>query len=88
MLMFLRVILTGIKNLGQCLCPRCLTRKDEVPLMGTKVDMKRRLRRMQKDDRIHCREVDDAQALIFQLGVSVDGTHVQNILNSESLVPT
>ncbi|KAG2337819.1 hypothetical protein BDR05DRAFT_952336 [Suillus weaverae] len=36
-LMLLRVILTGIKNLGQCLCLCCLTKKDEVPLMGSRL---------------------------------------------------
>lgn len=86
--MLLRVILTGIKNMGQCLCPRCLTKKDEVPLMGSRLDMKRRIRRMRKDDRIHLREIDDARALIFQLGAPVDGTRVKAILNDESLVPT
>jgi hypothetical protein len=83
-----RVILSGIKNLGQCPCPRCLTKKTEINLMGTKRDMKRRIRRMRKDDRKHHREVEDARKLIFQLGVPVDGSRVKKILNDESLVPT
>jgi hypothetical protein len=87
-LMLLRVILSGIKSLGQCPCLRCLTKKTEIPLMGTKRDMKCRIRHMRKDDGKHHREVEDAGRLIFQLGVPVDGSRVKNILNDESLVPT
>ncbi|KAG2042377.1 hypothetical protein BDR03DRAFT_979010 [Suillus americanus] len=83
-----KVILSGIKSLGQCPCAPCLMKKSEVHLMGTKRDMKRRIKCMQKDDRKHHREVEDAWTLIFQLGVPVDGSHVKNILNDESLVPT
>ncbi|KAG2343104.1 hypothetical protein BDR05DRAFT_976158 [Suillus weaverae] len=83
-----KVILTGIKNLGQCLCPRCLTWKDEVHLMGMKHDMKWCIRCRCKDDwRLH-REVEDTRVLIFQSGASVDGTHVKNVLNNKSSVPT
>jgi hypothetical protein len=56
--------------------------------MGTKVDMKRWIGRMWKDNRIHCREINDAQVLIFQVGAPIDGTRVKNILNEKSLVPT
>jgi hypothetical protein len=56
--------------------------------MGTRRDMKRRLRRMRKDDSILRREVDDARVLIFQSGISVDGTRVKDILNGKSLAPT
>jgi len=50
--------------------------------------MKHCLRRMCKDDSILRHEVDDAQVLIFQSGISVDGTRVKDILNSKSLAPT
>ncbi|KAG2064475.1 hypothetical protein BDR04DRAFT_1130754 [Suillus decipiens] len=83
-----KVILSGIKSLGQCPCPRCLTKKTEIPLMGTKHDMKHRIRHMRKDDGKHHREVEDAHRLIFQLGVPVDGSCIKNILNDESLVLT
>lgn len=56
--------------------------------MGTKLDMKRRVKRLRKDDRKHQREIEDARSLIFRLGASVDGTRVRRILNDESLVPT
>jgi hypothetical protein len=56
--------------------------------MGTKRDMRRRMKRLRKDDERHQRQIKAARALIFQKGASVDGTRVRNILNEESLVPT
>ncbi|KAG2337487.1 hypothetical protein BDR05DRAFT_978477 [Suillus weaverae] len=83
-----KVILSGIKSLGQCPCLRCLTKKTEIPLMGTKCDMKLQIRRMRKDDWKHHQEVEDAWKLIFQLGVPVAGSCVKKILNDELLVLT
>ncbi|KAG2342574.1 hypothetical protein BDR05DRAFT_886243, partial [Suillus weaverae] len=48
-----KVILSGIKNLGQCTCPHCLMKKTKIPLMGTKCNMKRQIRCMRKDDQKH-----------------------------------
>ena len=55
--------------------------------MGSKLDMKRRIRRLHVDDRAHQRGIEDARVLIFKKGVSVDGARVKGILNDESLVP-
>jgi hypothetical protein len=57
-------------------------------MMGTKLDMKRHERTQQIDDERWRRRVEQAWALMFKQGASINSQRVQNILNEESLVPT
>ncbi|KAG2062612.1 hypothetical protein BDR04DRAFT_1131191 [Suillus decipiens] len=82
-----KVLLATIKFLGDCLCPRCLIKKADVPDMGTKLDMKRRETRQMVDNEWRRRRVEDARKLIFRTGASVDGARVKALLNAESYVP-
>ncbi|KIK32452.1 hypothetical protein CY34DRAFT_45100, partial [Suillus luteus UH-Slu-Lm8-n1] len=82
-----KILLATIKFLGQCPCPRCLVKKTDVCKMGMKLDMRRRVTREHIDNVTRRRHVEEARALIFQLGVPVDGARVKAILNDESYVP-
>jgi hypothetical protein len=57
-------------------------------MMGTKLNMKRRERTQRIDDECRCHHVEQARALMFKQGASINSQHIQNILNEESLVPT
>lgn len=57
-------------------------------MMGTKLDMKRRERTQRTDNERRRRRVEQARALMFKQGASINSQRVQNILNEESLVPT
>lgn len=48
--MFFRVLLAGIKYLGDFPCPRCLVPKSQIPDLGTKNDQKRRERHVRVDN--------------------------------------
>jgi hypothetical protein len=82
-----RILLATIKFLGQCPCPHCLVKKIDVCKMGMKLDMRRRVTREHIDNVTRRQHVEEARALIFQLGVLVDGACVKAILNDESYVP-
>ncbi|KAJ8583956.1 hypothetical protein M405DRAFT_884566 [Rhizopogon salebrosus TDB-379] len=73
------VLLATIKFPGQCLCPRCLIKKSDVPKMGTKLDMKRRTTQLRVDDARRHRHVNETRTLIFESGAAVH--------NDESYVP-
>ncbi|KAG2739979.1 hypothetical protein P692DRAFT_20756128 [Suillus brevipes Sb2] len=83
-----KILLAGIKFLGECLCPRCLIKKADVPEMGTESDMNDRMTLQRVDDQARRKKIDQARKLIYQRGAPVDGKRVKSILNSESLVPT
>ncbi|KAG2335506.1 hypothetical protein BDR05DRAFT_898361, partial [Suillus weaverae] len=83
-----KILLAGIKFLGECLCPRCLIKKADVSEMGTEGDMHDRLALQCVDTQVRRKKIDHAWKLIFQRGAPVDGKRVKSILNSESLVPT
>jgi len=69
--------------MGIYLCPRCLTRLDQVPDIGKDCDCKRRcLRDYAKD----VARVEDSRKIIFDKGMSVGGE--LEILKFGSLIPT
>jgi hypothetical protein len=63
-------------------CQKC-----DVPKMGTKLNMKCQETKQCMDNEHHHQDIKNAQKLIFELGVSVDGVHVKAILSDESYVP-
>jgi hypothetical protein len=82
-----RILLATIKFLGQCPCPYCLVKKTDICKMGMKFDMRRWVTCERIDNLTRRRHIEEARALIFQLGVLVDGAHVKAILNDESYIP-
>ncbi|OJA15139.1 hypothetical protein AZE42_07563 [Rhizopogon vesiculosus] len=83
-----KILLACIKFLGACPCPRCLVEKQNIPKMGTKLDMKHRERTRRADDERRRRHVEQARRLIFKEGAGINSEYVKRILNEESLVPT
>ena len=77
-----------IRNLGECLCPRCTITKSKVPDLGTKRDDNRRTAGVRKDDGRFRRLVDTAWRAIYELGKGVKSAAVEALLAAESLVPT
>lgn len=79
--------MTCIKNLGHCLCPRCLTPKQFVSELGTVND--RRRRRNVRIDNEHLRGlIERARKKIFEKGRLINGKNIQNLLGNQSLTPT
>ena len=83
-----RVIVSSIRDLGGCPCPRCLIPMSRVYRMGMVQDMKERKTLARVDDEIRRRKVELARDIIYNKNYAVDNANVEAILKPESLVPT
>lgn len=79
--------MAGVRNMGICPCPRCLIKKTELPALGTLQDDKRR--KKLRVNNYHLRtKVAITRGIIYGKGTPVYADAVNDILKSESLVPT
>lgn len=82
-----RVLLTAIKNLGKCPCPRCLTPMNMITQSGTKRDLARRLALKRVDDEPLQLTVNRARDWLFTRGYKLSSAAIKGLLDSRSLVP-
>ncbi|KAJ7191438.1 hypothetical protein GGX14DRAFT_600708, partial [Mycena pura] len=82
-----KVLLSTIKNLGSCPCPRCFIKKEDIPKMGMKNDMKARRTKARKDVPFWRALVKAARKAIFK-GCAITGTAVNKLLKAQSWTPT
>ena len=74
-----RVLVSGIKFLGEFLCPLCLTNKKHVNELGTKRDRQRH-EKQQVDTEHRQSMVDTAREWIFERGYHVNGNALKRFL--------
>jgi hypothetical protein len=80
-----RALISTIKDMGLCPCPRCVTLKSMFNFLGLPRDMRRRMTNL----RTYAKEnVVKARDFIYRWGNTVDGTKVENTLGKGSWVPT
>jgi hypothetical protein len=85
---FHRILISSIRNLGRCPCPRCLIPLDRVANMGMRRDMAQRRTLARIDDVKRRNRVETAREKIYEKGYVVDSTAVEDLLQGDSLVPT
>ncbi|KAI0257901.1 hypothetical protein BC834DRAFT_838237 [Gloeopeniophorella convolvens] len=83
-----KVLLATIRDKGLCPCPRCLVKFDEIPALGTEQDRKIREERARKDNLARKELVEQARVLIYKNGYVPNSVRVDELLKSQSLVPT
>ncbi|KJA21682.1 hypothetical protein HYPSUDRAFT_111821, partial [Hypholoma sublateritium FD-334 SS-4] len=83
-----KVLLTSIRNMGNCPCPRCLIPKNLLDQLGTKHDHSQRTRLARVDNLRYRVKISSARDIIYKQNRSVDSDFVDAILKEESLVPT
>lgn len=83
-----RVIISSIRDKGQCPCPRCLVSMSELEQLGTPEDMARRLELIQVDDEEHQKKVQIARNLILVKNHAIGSEAVEAQLKSTSVTPT
>lgn len=81
---FTRVLLATIRDRGLCPCPRCLVPKSRLDCLGLARDkaIRSKLREFTKDRVLLARRV------IYELGNSITGVRVEDLLKDISAVPT
>ena len=84
----LRVLIASIRDMGGCPCPRCLIPKAMIPGLGTVADTRWRTESTRTDDDQRREKIKAARDLIYKKGYAVTSKHVEDLLKSESLVPT
>ncbi|KAI0366150.1 hypothetical protein BV20DRAFT_1038521 [Pilatotrama ljubarskyi] len=82
-----KVLLTAIKNLGKCPCPRCLVTKAQIPASGTKPDIALRKNHERLDSDALQYDIRRARDWMFTKGYSPTSAYVQRLLDSRSLTP-
>lgn len=87
-----RVLMSSIRNLGGCPCPRCKILLSDVHLLGTKMDRRKRRTLARVDDNNRRYSVARARSAIYEPKpnkcLAVDSAYVERQLKQESLVPT
>ncbi|KJA15771.1 hypothetical protein HYPSUDRAFT_148690, partial [Hypholoma sublateritium FD-334 SS-4] len=83
-----KVLLATIRNFGSCPCTRCLIPKEKIPDIGKVYDSRQRQTKKRIDDSNLAAKISQARKKIHENGKGVKSKAVENILASESLVPT
>jgi hypothetical protein len=82
-------MITTIRNLGGCPCPRCLMPLKMAHELGTPRDRWWRQYRQRSDDLERQKKVQKARKAVYSGMVAIDNKkHVENLLKPESLVLT
>jgi hypothetical protein len=87
-LIYHRILIACIRNLGHCPCPRCLIPLDRVNNMGMRQDMTQRETLARVDDTDRRNRVATAREHIYEKNYLVHGAAVERLLQKDSLVPT
>ncbi|KJA23581.1 hypothetical protein HYPSUDRAFT_101562, partial [Hypholoma sublateritium FD-334 SS-4] len=82
-----KVLLSSIRNMGSCPCPRCLVPKTSTDQLGTKSDQHQRVTLARKDNPQYRVKISSARDIIYKQNRTVDSNFVDNLLKPESLVP-
>ncbi|KAG6905700.1 hypothetical protein DXG01_001205 [Tephrocybe rancida] len=84
-----KVLMSTIRQLGGCPCPRCKMPKKKLHLIGTDEDMAFRIQSERRDDDDRRQKVTRARTSIYgSSNFAVDSAPVERELKPESLVPT
>lgn len=83
----LRASVVGVRNKGDCPCPRCLVSLNEVHNMGTDADRITRMERHREDNEETKERLREARKVICKDHFSVNSGGVESLLKPTSLVP-
>ncbi len=82
------MLMSCLRYLALCPCPRCLLLKSKISLIGSKMDTKMRLILVRKDSEAQQQKVEKARQLIHEKGIAITSKKIENILQPQSLTPT
>ena len=83
-----RMLMTCLKYLSSCPCPRCLLLRTKISRIGSKSDTRDRLKLVRVDSETRRKRVDLARRLLFEKGVNITSTRIKDILEGGSLTLT
>ena len=77
-----------LQYLALCPCPRCLVLKSRIPMIGSKTDTKQRVCLAHVDSEDCQKKIEHACKLMFEAGVNITSSKIDDLLQPMSLVPT
>jgi hypothetical protein len=83
---YYRILLAGIRNMGECPCPRCRIPLSRVHHIGMARDMKQRVSMARADDSDRRRKVAIARQFIYEQNRQISSVAVETLLRKDSLV--
>ena len=85
---FIRVLMSCIKFLAKCMCPRCESLKSKIPQVGSKTDMRSRLKLTRLDNDARQYDIELVRKMMFEKGINITSVKIDRILGPTSSVPT
>ncbi|KJA13356.1 hypothetical protein HYPSUDRAFT_115550, partial [Hypholoma sublateritium FD-334 SS-4] len=82
-----KILLSSIRNMGNCPCPRCLIPKHRTHQLATRQDQRQRKSLARVDNLQYRVKTSSAHEIIYQKNCSVDSVAIQRLLKPESLTP-
>lgn len=86
--LWFRVLISTIRNNGECPCPRCLVRKPDIPKLGMVSDLRNRVNNAREDIDTYWYDPKQARHFIYNRGFKLDGAPIERMLKPRSLVAT
>ncbi|KAF9554100.1 hypothetical protein CPC08DRAFT_672520, partial [Agrocybe pediades] len=83
-----KVLVACMKYLTHCMCPRCTSRKALISQIGSKLDMRRRIKLKRIDNSYHWHDVSLIRSWLFEKGMPITSKKIEKILAPTSTVPT
>ncbi|KIL62147.1 hypothetical protein M378DRAFT_13086 [Amanita muscaria Koide BX008] len=83
-----KALLSCIKFLGKCPCPMCLIEKKNISRIGTEQDRRQRVSLARNDDILHQERVENVRQTVFEQGLPLSSTYIEQTLGAESLTAT
>ena len=83
-----RILITCIKFLAKCMCPRCLARKSKITQVGSKTDMRNRVKLERIDTEARCYDIEVVRKMLFEKGINISSVYIDRVLSPTSAVPT
>ncbi|KAJ3542953.1 hypothetical protein NMY22_g3318 [Coprinellus aureogranulatus] len=80
-----RVMVVGVRNIGDYPCPRCIVPLGDIPAMGTHSDRAFRHAHRRQDDDARKKKVSTARRAIYETNYAVNARVVENQLKPSSL---
>jgi len=85
---FFRILISCIKFLAKCMCPRCLSLKSNITQVGSKMDMRNRVKLERVDTEARCYDIEVARKMLFKKGINISSIKIDRVLGPTSAVPT
>ena len=83
-----RTLISCIKFLAKCMCPRCLSAKSKISEVGSKRDMRNRVKLGRIDSDARRFDIEIVRRMLFEKGINITSVKIDRVLGPTSTVPT